>query len=148
VTHGQRREAEGVALAIIAGVGAFLVLGGASGCEVASAAEVEPEAFEFAFPSLEDILARGAAASAVVVAALLFARAFVPWLTRGTEPARLANLALAVVVGCLTGAVGLAPQLAEGLAGQLLGGFLCGGMATFGRDALTRSWRTVEEQLP
>ncbi len=98
----------------------------------------------FVWPDVETLLLRGSAASLIVGTTLLFARGGFPWLTNGSDHARLVNYALAIGVGLATGLLHVAPQMAPGTPGWLLGGFLSGGLACFGRDGIVTGARVVQ----
>ncbi len=100
----------------------------------------------FVYPDLDTILTRGAIASVLVSTGMLFLRGAFPRLTNGTDASRLGNYTLAILLGLVTGFAGVAPQLSPGLGGWLLGGFLAGGLACFGRDAIVTGVRAVQRQ--
>lgn len=103
------------------------------------------------------LLAQGAAASALIVAALLWMRRLFPARLApepSTETSRLWNLGLVLALGLLLGAAGVAPAVPLGghfLEGgalwlaRLLGGFVAATAAVFGRDFVVRGQGALDE---
>lgn len=87
---------------------------------------------EFAAPTAEEFLARGALSALLVMIAVRFVRQLLPLAADGSLRAKRITAALAVAVGLVLGWAGVAPAVAAGIAGKLLGGFGVGGLAYFG----------------
>ena len=81
--------------------------------------------------------------SMAVFGVVLVARlTYPPWFdpTPRTERAKLLCMAVALLAGAVLGLVNVAPAVGQpGLAGRLVGGFLCACLATFGRDFFVRA---------
>lgn len=106
----------------------------------------------FVPPSINSLLSDGAVGSLLIVVAMLFLRAspLKRWLApaESTDVTRMANMALVIALGFVVGRLHVGPQVCAGDAGWLLGGFLCGGMAAFGRDVITDGLRLIKPADP
>lgn len=93
--------------------------------------------------ALEDVLTAGVAASAAVVAVVLFARSMIAWLRQDTDHAKAVCMGLALATGLALGFFRVAPAVGEGLAGRLVGGLICAAVASYGRDFFVRGFRAL-----
>jgi hypothetical protein len=91
-----------------------------------------------------DLILAGATASAAVVAVVLFARSFLPWLRQDADRPKAASMALALVAGLALGWFGIAPPMGAGVAGKLVGGLVCAAVASYGRDFFVRGFRAAK----
>lgn len=85
-------------------------------------------------------------ASAIVSGVVLASRMLLPhWLApeTATDASKAICMGIAVAAGITTGLFGIAGNVGTGTVGQVSAGFLAACVATFGRDFLTRGWRSV-----
>lgn len=115
----------------------FAVLVGALGMLLALPALAQGSpVVPFEPPSAEEFLARGSLAALLVMLGVRFTRALAPVPADGSLAAKRITAGLCVAYGLLLGWWGVAPAVAAGLAGKLLGGFGAGGLAYFGAGVL------------
>lgn len=89
------------------------------------------------------LAAQFVAPSVAIFGAVLVARlAHPPWFDPepNTDRAKLLCMSVALAAGVVLGLVGVAPAVGQpGLAGRLVGGFICACVAAFGRDFFVRA---------
>lgn len=138
-----RDEIASVLYALLMGALVFLLLMGLASCSVASA---EPSlVLTLEQPSAEEFLARGSLAALLTMIGVRFTRALAPVPADGSLAAKRITAGLCVAYGLLLGWWGVAPAVAAGLAGKLLGGFGAGGLAYFGAGVLGSKLRREGE---
>lgn len=89
----------------------------------------------FAQPTAEEFVTRGALSVLLIVVAVRFVRLW-PRLADGSTFAKLGTAAACVLFGFALGLWNVAPAVAAGVAGKLIGGFGTGGLAFFGAGVL------------
>lgn len=96
-------------------------------------------------PTAEEFLARGLLAALLIGVAVRFIREWVPQLADGSMRAKRLTGLLCIALGVVFGLAGVAPAVAAGIAGQVLGGFGTGGIAYFGAGVLGSRGRLESE---
>lgn len=131
-----------VLVAIACGLGAAWALP-AKG-QVPEVAYIPP----FVMPSIEDLLTRSLTASVAVFAVVLVLRGVLrKWLapTPSTDLSDALNRIAALAVGMVLGFTVEGIQVAPGIVGKVLAGFVVTAVAVYGRDAIVPSLRAAKQ---
>jgi len=104
----------------------------------------------FVMPSVEDLLMRSLTASVAVFAVMLVLRGFLKkWLapTPSTDFSDALNRLVALGIGMVLGFTVEGIQVAPGVVGKVLAGFVVTAVAVYGRDALVPSLRAAKQAV-
>jgi hypothetical protein len=102
----------------------------------------------FVMPAIEELLMRSLTASVAVFAVMLVLRGFLKkWLapTPSTDLSDALNRIVALAVGMVLGFTVEGIQVAPGVVGNVLAGFVVTAVAVYGRDALVPSLRAAKQ---